>query len=93
MRLSNLSIILFIFILSSCGQYDLSRKLLEVESYINEYPDSALNTISSININKNTIRRNRAHHALLHAIALDKCFIDVKDDSLAKNALGYYSRF
>lgn len=93
MKLSHAFSTLIITILSSCGQYELSRKLLEVESYINEHPDSALNTISSIDINRNTSERNRAHHALLHAMVLDKCYIDVKNDSLAKIASEYYSRF
>ena len=93
MKLNHIPIVLITLILSSCGQYDLSRKLKDVESYINDYPDSALHTISSIDINRNTSERNRAHHALLHAMAMDKCFIDVKDDSLAKTASDYYGRF
>ena len=34
----------------------------------------------------------RAHHALLHAMALDKNWIDVTDDSLALKAVNYYQK-
>ena len=34
----------------------------------------------------------RAHHALLHAMALDKNYIDVTDDSLALKAVNHYQK-
>jgi tetratricopeptide (TPR) repeat protein len=57
-----------------------------------ERPDSALAVLDSIDRTLLSSDRNRAHHALLHAMALDKNFIDVSNDSIAQIAVGYYSR-
>jgi tetratricopeptide (TPR) repeat protein len=55
-----------------------------------ERPDSALAVLDTMD---RTLLKNehlRAHHALLHAMALDKNYIDVTDDSLSNVALKYY---
>ena len=57
-----------------------------------ERPDSALVVLESMDLDMLTTERDRAHHALLHAMALDKNYIDVVDDSLAKTALTYFSK-
>ena len=86
----------FIFItailafLCSCTDREISRKLEDVESYIMERPDSALKVLESIDRAELTSERSRAHNALLHAMALDKNFIDVTSDSLARIAVNYY---
>jgi tetratricopeptide (TPR) repeat protein len=57
-----------------------------------ERPDSALTVLESIDrVDLNTAR-TKAHHALLHAMALDKNFIDVSDDSIARVAVDYFSK-
>jgi tetratricopeptide (TPR) repeat protein len=57
-----------------------------------ERPDSALAVLESIDrVDLNTAR-TKAHHALLHAMALDKNFIDVSDDSIAQVAVDYFSK-
>lgn len=65
---------------------------MDVESFIMERPDSALTVLDSMD--RSLLKNDRllAHHALLHAMALDKNYIDVSDDSLASVALSYYSR-
>ena len=85
------AIILPLFCLA-CTSLDVRRTLNDVESYIMERPDSALAVLDSIDRTLLSSDRNRAHHALLHAMALDKNFIDVSNDSIAQIAVGYYSR-
>ena len=48
-----------------------------------ERPDSALSVLKSVDHALLNTKRSRAHHALLHAMALDKNYIDVADDSIA----------
>ena len=78
--------------LFSCSSPAAQRTLNDVESYIMERPDSALAVLDSMDRTLLTTDRLKAHHALLHAMALDKNYIDVTDDSLASVALDYYSR-
>lgn len=78
--------------LISCDAYHVQRTLNDVESYIMERPDSALTVLDSMDRSCLTSERLKAHHALLHAMALDKNFIDVTDDSLASVAVSYFSR-
>ena len=85
------AIILPLFCLA-CTSLDVRRTLNDVESYIMERPDSALAVLDAIDRTLLSSDRNRAHHALLHAMALDKNFIDVSNDSIAQIAVGYYSR-
>ncbi len=85
------AIILSLFCLA-CTSLDVRRTLNDVESHIMERPDSALTVLDAIDRTLLSSDRNRAHHALLHAMALDKNFIDVSNDSIAQIAVGYYSR-
>ena len=79
-------------LLYSCDAYDVQHKLYDVESYIMERPDSALAVLDSMDRSCLTSDRLSAHHALLHAMALDKNFIDVTDDSIASVAVEYFSK-
>lgn len=79
-------------VLLSCSAYDAQKHLNDIESYIMECPDSALTILDSMDRSLLTTDRLRAHHALLHAMALDKNYIDVTDDSIARVAVDYYSR-
>lgn len=56
-------------------------------------PDSALVVLEDMDRELLVSKRDRAHHALLHAMALDKNFIDVSDDSLASTAVDYFSKY
>ncbi len=80
------TIILFV----SCNSRHVENLLNDVETYISERPDSALAVLDSIDRDLLTTRKLRSHHALLHAMALDKNYIDVSDDSLALTALDFY---
>ena len=83
----------FIIVLAtSCINTETKRRLNDIESYIMERPDSALAVLDTMDRSLLKSERLRAHHALLHAMALDKNFIDVDDDSLASVAVEYYSK-
>lgn len=88
-------LILYIYLLLSVVSCVVNpeRELLnDIESYIMEHPDSALAVIESMDVDLLKTKRDRAHHALLHVMALDKNYIDVTDDSIARVAVDYYSR-
>lgn len=85
-------LILAIMFLAGCTPAKVYSILKDVESYIYERPDSALTVLESINRSNLKSRRSEAHHALLHAMALDKNYIDVTDDSLASVAVRYYQK-
>lgn len=78
--------------LISCASHEIRQELKEIESYIQDCPDTALTVLEQIDSSELKHRRDRAYHALLHAMALDKNYIDVSDDSLASTALSYFSR-
>ncbi len=85
-------LILGFLILLSCSTFDVRNRLNDIESYIMDRPDSALAVLDTMDRSLLTTERLRAHHALLHAMALDKNYIDVTDDSIARVAVDYYSR-
>ena len=84
--------ILLICLVTSCSIRDVRNQLKDIESYIADRPDSALAIIESIDPTVLRTKGLQAHHALLHAMALDKNYIDVKDDSLALTAVRYYQK-
>ena len=83
---------LFTLLIISCTSRQVEKTLSDVESYIKERPDSALMVLDSMDRDLLITRKLRSHHALLHATALDKNFIDVADDSLALVALDWYDK-
>lgn len=87
-----LLLLLSVFIFAACTSAKVNRILNDVESYISERPDSALAVLESIDRADLKNRGSEAHHALLHAMALDKNYIDVTDDSLASVAVKHYSK-
>lgn len=78
--------------LSSCANRYIAATLNDVETYIQDHPDSALATIRAIDTTILTTRCLRAHYALLHAIALDKNWIDTTDVNIVLPAVEYYDR-
>lgn len=81
-----------LLLLCSCTPLEVRNLLKDVDSYIMERPDSALTVLESVDRTLLKSERSRAHHALLHAMALDKNYIDVTEDSIAQVAVDYYSR-
>lgn len=67
--------------------------LNDVETYINEHPDSALAVLRQLNsADAPRGAALRARAALLHSMALDKCCIDLQTDSILAPAVAYYER-
>lgn len=83
---------LTMFSFSSCSNHQTMLILHDVESYIQDRPDSALATIRAIDTTTLTSRSLRAHYALLHAMALDKNWIDTTDVHVVMPAVDYYDR-
>lgn len=84
--------LLLLVLLFGCTQRDITRTFDEVETFIMERPDSALAILDTMDRSRLQTDRTRARHALLHAMALDKNFIDVSEDSIAQVAVDYYSK-
>lgn len=72
---------------SPCGKI-----LLDVESYIQERPDSALLVLESISPDDIKNAKDAARFSLLHTMALDKNYVDTADISLIMPAVTYYSK-
>ncbi|MBR5100815.1 MAG: hypothetical protein IKX34_05890 [Bacteroidales bacterium] len=84
--------LLAVISISSCSSRQTAATLDDVETFIQDDPDSALATIRAIDTTTLTTRSLRAHYALLHAIALDKNWIDTTDVSIVMPAVEYYDR-
>ena len=69
-------------VLFSCTPSQVEKRLLDVESYIMERPDSALAVLESMDRSLLVTQADRAHHALLNAIV--KCITEreMKENSL-----------
>lgn len=86
-----LRILPLLIVLSSCSHaYD--SRLIDIETYINDCPDSALCSISSIDPTSLPSRADKALHSLLYSMALDKCYIDTTDVSVVQPAYSYFRR-
>lgn len=92
MKKLSASLSLCVFLLLSCTSSHVRNTLSNVETFIMERPDSALSVLDSIDRSLLTTKRLKAHHALLHAMALDKNYIDVSDDSISRVAVDYFSK-
>ncbi len=81
-------LLLLILVLCSCS---VKREVAEVWNYVQEQPDSALSVLNSLNASSYA-GRTLANYQLLKAMALDKNYIDVASDSLAKPAYEFFHR-
>ena len=64
--------------------------ITDVESYIEERPDSALVVLERIDVSVLASKEERAKHALLLSMALDKNYIDKTDFEVLQPAIEYY---
>ena len=84
-----------LLLLSACGPAPRQRvaaTLTDVESYINDRPDSALAVLEGMDSTVLTTRALRAKFSLLHTMALDKCYNDITDPDLLEAAVFWYVR-
>ena len=80
--------IILLFGVLSCRDVRLS----DIESYIDDRPDSALAAIRAIDTTALRGRAVKAKYSLLHAMALDKNYIDTSDTRIVQPAVDWYSR-
>jgi len=86
-----IGIILLLLGITGCRKhYPVAEKLLQAETVMNEYPDSALNLLKGIEQPELQTREHHARYALLYSQALDKNYIDLTSDSLISIAVDYY---
>ena len=64
--------------------------ITEMEIIIEERPDSVLNVLQSIDTDELIGDEERAKHALLYSMALDKNFVDKTDFEVLQPAIEYY---
>lgn len=83
--------LLAISVFHSCRRNQISTELQDVESYVQQKPDSALAAIRDIDTLRLRTRELRAHHALLYAMALDKNGIDTSDIRIIEPAMSFYT--
>lgn len=68
----------------------VSKVLDNAEECIEQFPDSSLNILNTLEISRISNLAEKARYALLKSMALDKNYIDVTSDSLTSIALAYY---
>lgn len=79
--------------LFSCGTpMGVEAELGRIEGYIQEEPRRALEELSVMNRDSLSRAQDRGRYSLLLSMALDKNYIDLKNDSLIMPAVEYYSR-
>ena len=81
---------IIVLLCGSCGKTQMSKSLSDIESYIDSRPDSALAAIRQIDTAALRGRAVKAKYSLLHAIALDKNYIDTADTRIVKPAVEWY---
>lgn len=64
----------------------------DVESYIEQYPDSALLALQDVNNELLSDEELKARYALLYSMALDKNYIDKTDFSILQPAIDHYEK-
>ena len=93
--LRNVAILIAVSLSSSCHHAENNETadiLEDVESYINERPDSALTVIQSIGADDLSSRELKARHALLISQAFDKNYIDLQSDSIIAPAVKFFEK-
>lgn len=81
------------FLLVSCDNRQTKSLLQDVETYIQERPDSALRVLRKVDSLTLNTKSLRARYSLLFAMALDKNYIDTTALSILEPTVAYYERF
>ena len=80
------------FLLVSCDNRQTKSLLQDVETYIQERPDSALRVLRKVDSLTLNTKSLRARYSLLFAMALDKNYIDTTALSILEPTVAYYGR-
>lgn len=84
---------LLVICLTSCNSHSVHWDTLsQIESYIEENPDSALVILEQIDLAELLGKEEKAKHALLYSMALDKNFIDKTDFEVLQPAMAQIAR-
>lgn len=85
-------LLLISFFFASCGNRQTKALLQDVESYIQERPDSALRVLRKVDSLTLNTKSLRARYSVLFAMALDKNYIDTTALSILEPTVAYYER-
>ena len=86
-----IAFILLALCMVACGQHSKHWETLsQVESYIEEKPDSALVTLEQMDLSELSGKEEKAKYAFLYSMALDKNFVDKTDFEVLQPAIDYY---
>lgn len=86
-----IAIIVAVLCMVSCSNHSADWSvLLQVDSFIEQYPDSALTVLERIDAAELTSNEERAKYALLLSMALDKNYVDKTDFEVLQPAIDYY---
>lgn len=84
-------VIILALCLVSCSQHSNHwETLLQVEFFMEERPDSALTILQNIEVDDLSGKEEKAKHALLLSMALDKNDVDETDFEILYPAIDYY---
>ena len=82
---------LLVICLTSCNSHSVHWDTLsQIESYIEENPDSALVILEQIDLAELLGKEEKAKYAVLYTQAKDKNYIDERDLKLISEAKDYY---
>lgn len=81
------------FLLVSCDNRQTKSLLQDVETYIQERPDSALRILRKVDSLTLNTKALRARYSVLFAMALDKNYIDTTALSILEPTVAYYEKF
>lgn len=90
--LTFIALLISFSIVVACTGKQTAGELDSIASLIQEYPDSALTAIRTFDTSALNTRSLRAHYSLLHAMALDKNWIDTTDEAVIAPAIAYYNK-
>lgn len=89
-----ITVILSISVLfASCDNRQTKSLLQDVETYIQERPDSALRILRKVDSLTLNTKALRARYSVLFAMALDKNYIDTTALSILEPTVAYYEKF
>lgn len=84
---------LFIVCLTGCcNTNSINATLTRADTLLERDSDSALTLLSSLNPNEIILPSLKAKRSLLYSMAIDKNYIDLKNDSVINYAVKYYKR-
>lgn len=89
-----IALIISVFVLFiSCDNRQTKSLLQDVETYIQERPDSALRVLRKVDSLTLNTKSLQARYSVLFAMALDKNYIDTTALSILEPTVAYYEKF